>query len=204
MAKKYRTVVIGASAGGLAALATILSRLPEEFEPSIIIVQHIKEDDADDYRSIFYNKKCALPVKEATDKEPLQQGTVYLAPASYHLLVERNGSNLSLSVDEPVNYSRPSIDVLFESAALAFEDKLIGIILTGANNDGSEGIRKIKENGGYTMVQDPEEADAEAMPLAAIKATEIDQILRLSDIGDSLAAMGITKNKKPQKTLRVQ
>lgn len=199
MAETFRTVVIGASAGGMTALVKILSRLPKEFSPSILIVQHVQEEGTDGYRTLFFDKKCALPVKEATDKEPMQSGTVYLAPAAYHLLVERIGT-LSLSIDPPVNYSRPSIDVLFESAALAYGEKLIGVILTGANNDGSEGIIKIKEYGGYCIVQDPEEAEVGAMPRAAIKAAEIDQILSLEQIGEFLAAIGTSANKKTQPT----
>lgn len=186
MRNPYRAVVIGASAGGMNAIITILSMLPEDFAPSLIIVQHIPEEAMDGYRTVILNKKCSLPVKEAMDKEPLQPGTVYLAPAAYHLLVEQTGT-LSLSVDKPVNFSRPSIDVLFESAAEALGDKLIGIILTGANNDGSRGIKKIKEYNGYVIVQDPAEAEVPAMPLAAIENAEIDQILPLAQIGSFLA-----------------
>ncbi len=181
----YRVVAIGASAGGMNALARILSSLPPGFTPSVVVVLHVLEEGMDGYRTHYLNKKCALPVKEAMDKEPLQPGTVYLAPAAYHLLLEETGS-LSLSVDAPVNFSRPSIDVMFESAAAAHGEKLLGIILTGANNDGSQGIKKIKEFGGYTLAQDPEEAEAPAMPRAAIEGGDIDQILTLVQIGHFL------------------
>jgi len=208
MSEEYRAVVIGTSAGGMTALTTILAMLPEDFTLSVIIVQHILEEGMDGYRTGFLDKRCALPVKEAMDKEPLQPGTVYLAPAGYHLLLEQAGT-LSLSVDAPVNFSRPSIDVLFESAAVALGARLVGIILTGANSDGSQGIKKIKECRGYVIVQDPAEAEVPAMPLAAIESTEIDQILPLARIGSFLAehgAQAVRKTKTPplnQKNSRV-
>ena len=202
MPERYSTVVIGTSAGGMNALTSILSKLTDKFIPTIIIVQHIQEEGTDGYRTTFLNKKCALPVEDAIDKTPIQPGTVYLAPPAYHLLLEESGT-LSLSIDEPVNYSRPSIDVLFESAAVAFKEKLIGIILTGANNDGEAGLKKIKQMGGYTIVQDPDEAEAKAMPLAAIKGTEVDQVLPLEQIGRFLAKLGTptinTNSKQPHK-----
>ncbi|MDH4321524.1 MAG: chemotaxis protein CheB [Desulfobulbaceae bacterium] len=189
MAELYRTVVMGASAGGMSALATILARLPKDFPASVVIVQHVKEEGTDGYRAVFLGKRCPLPVKEAIDKEPLKRGIVYLAPAGYHLLVEETGT-LSLSVDPPVNFSRPSIDVLFESAATVFGERLIGVILTGANSDGSHGIRKIKEYGGYTMVQAPSEAEVPAMPLAAMESADIDAVLTLAEIGGFLTGIG--------------
>ena len=189
MAELYRTVVMGASAGGMSALATILARLPKDFPASVVIVQHVKEEGTDGYRAVFLGKRCPLPVKEAIDKEPLKPGIVYLAPAGYHLLVEETGT-LSLSVDPPVNFSRPSIDVLFESAATVFGERLIGVILTGANSDGSHGIRKIKEYGGYTMVQAPSEAEVPAMPLAAMESADIDAVLTLAEIGGFLTGIG--------------
>ncbi len=188
LAEQYRTVVIGASAGGLTALATILSRLPQNYPAPVVIVQHVKEEGTDGYRAVFLGKRCPLPVKEAIDKEPLKPGIVYLAPAGYHLLIEEPGP-LPLSVAPPVNFSRPSIDVLFESAAAVLGEQLIGVILTGANSDGSRGIKKIKEYGGYTMVQDPSEAEVPAMPLAAIECADIDAILPLERIGGFLAGI---------------
>ena len=199
MSEKYRAVVIGASAGGMTALAKLLSLLPAKFAPSVLIVQHLQEEGTDGYRTHFFANKCALPVKEAMDKEPLQPGTVYLAPAAYHLLVERTGT-LSLSVDAPVNYSRPSIDILFESAATAYGEKLLAVILTGANSDGSQGIKKIKQCGGYTIVQDPAEAEVPAMPRAAIESTEIDRIMPLEQIGRFLAKIGGPTNKQTPTT----
>lgn len=193
MAEQYQAVVIGTSAGGMNAIKKIIDRLPIEFAPPILIVQHVQEEGTDGYRTVFFNKKSLLPVKEALDKEPIQSGTIYLAPAAYHMLVEQNGT-ISLSVDPPVNYSRPSIDVLFESAAVAYGKKLIGIILTGANDDGSKGIQIIKDFGGHTIAQDPDEAESDLMPRAAIRDAEIDQILSLEKISDFLTKIG-TNNK---------
>ena len=131
------------------------------------------------------SNRCELVVKEAEDTETIRPGCVYMAPADYHLLVERDYT-LSLSVDEPVNYSRPSIDVLFQSAAEAYGPALLGIVLTGASHDGSRGLVRIKEFGGITVVQDPSTAQASLMPSAAIRASEVDYILGLSDIGPFL------------------
>lgn len=198
MPERFHAVVIGASAGGISALNTILSMLPKEFILPIVIVQHLQEEGTIGYRASYLNKNCALPVKEAIDKEPLEPGTVYLAPPAYHTLLEPTGV-ISLSIDAPVNFSRPSIDVLFESAALAHGKKLLGIILTGANSDGSQGIKKIKQYGGYVIVQDPDEAEAQAMPQAAITAAKIDRILTLKQIGNYLAKAGAPtiKNMHP-------
>ncbi len=190
MSDGFRAVVIGASSGGVAALATVLGQLPAGFGLPVIVVLHVPEEGGTGYLPTLLGERCSLPVREASDKLPLAPGTVYLAPAGYHLLVERDGNSLSLSVDEPVHFARPAIDVLFESAATAFADGLVGVILTGANQDGSAGLKRIKELGGTAMVQNPASAAAEAMPRAAIAATAVDQVLGLTEIGRFLAAAG--------------
>jgi two-component system chemotaxis response regulator CheB len=180
----YKVIVIGSSAGGLRALLTIFQALPEDYPLPIIIVQHLL-DGNDTYLAEFLNEKAVITVKEAKDKEAIQQSTVYLSPPGYHLLIE-DDHTLSLSMDPRVNFSRPSIDVLFESAAFVYEERCIGIILTGASSDGSLGLNKIHSKGGLTLVQDPETAEFSAMPRAAIKATDVDHILTLEEFGDFL------------------
>ena len=142
----YKAIVIGASAGGLQALQKILGPLPADFSLPILIVQH-RLPTADDLLTFALNESCRLTVKEANEKDYIEPGRVYVAPANYHLLVERDRT-LSLSADAKVCYSRPSIDVLFESAADVYLSQLIGIILTGATHDGTAGLKKIKQNGG--------------------------------------------------------
>jgi two-component system chemotaxis response regulator CheB len=127
------------------------------------------------------NDKSNITIKEADEKEKIEKRTVYIAPPNYHLMIERN-KTFSLSIDELVNYARPSIDVLFESAANAYKNKLIGVILTGSNSDGTAGLKKIKEYGGLTIVQDPKTAESAYMPASAIAAIKPDYILSLEDI----------------------
>jgi len=180
----YGIVVIGSSWGGLKALSNILSKMPADSATPILVVQHQHKNSEGLLTSIL-KQRTALKVHEGEEKEIIEPGCVYLAPAGYHMLVESDGS-LSLSTDELINYSRPSVDVLFESAAEVYRSKTIGVILTGANNDGALGIKKIKEFGGLTIVQDPKTAEADSMPKAAIKATEIDHIETLENIADLL------------------
>lgn len=180
----YKAIVIGVSVGGMQTLSTILPELPKEFSLPIIVVQHIREGFKGGLSELL-NRKSNMPVKEADEKELIRPGIVYLAPAGYHLLIEEDGT-FALSIDPRVNYARPSIDVLFESAAYVYEHGLIGVILTGANSDGSQGLKKIKQYGGLTIVQDPVTAIADCMPLMAIEATEVDYVLRLEDIGPFL------------------
>lgn len=180
----YRAVALGVSSGGLQALSLLLGRLPADFALPVLIVQHLGADAGDGFARLL-DQRCAVRVKEADEGEVIRPGTVYLAPPNYHLLVE-NGGVLALSIDPPVSYARPSIDVLFESAAMAFGPELIGIVLTGANSDGSRGLRTIKQYGGLTVVQDPAEADAAPMPLAALAASPVDHVLTLDQIADLL------------------
>lgn len=175
-----QAVVIGASAGALEALSAILPALPDTFGLPLIVVVHIPPDKRSVLASLF-RAKCRIKVLEAEDKEPIEGGTVYFAPPDYHLLVETNGT-LSLSNDKPVLFSRPSIDVLFESAADAFGASLIGIILSGANEDGARGLSAICMAGGAAIVQSPAEAFAPAMPQAAIAACPGAQVMQLSAI----------------------
>jgi two-component system chemotaxis response regulator CheB len=180
---RYEAVVIGASAGGLQALRQLLSALPASFPMPIAIVQHIGERS--DFMADYLNQASRMLVKEAEDKEPLHAGTAYLAPAQYHLLVEPE-QIFSLSVDPRVQYSRPSIDVLFESAAAVYGPNLIGIVLTGANSDGAEGLRIVKQNGGLAIVQSPANAASDAMPRAALAATKADYVANLDELAPLL------------------
>jgi len=179
--------VIGTSAGGMQALKTLLSALPASFPAAIAIVQHI-EAQSDDYLAQFLNGISAIPVREAADKQDIRPGTAYLAPAGYHLLIEPD-ETFSLSVDEKVNYCRPSIDLLFESAADAYGASLIGVVLTGANADGAQGLKIIKHHGGKTIVQHPETAESSYMPQAAIHATSVDYIVHLEQIAPLLVKL---------------
>jgi two-component system chemotaxis response regulator CheB len=174
---KYKAIVIGVSSGGLNVLKILLPELPADFCLPIIIVQHIGPH-SENYWIDILNGLCKLTIKEADEKEIITKGNIYIAPANYHLLVEKDHT-LSLSTEEKVNFARPSIDVLFESAAEAYKDKLIGIILTGSNNDGINGIKKIKEYGGLVIIQDPNTAESRYMPTSAITAISPDYILSI-------------------------
>ncbi len=182
-------IVIGTSAGGLNALQTILTPLPGNFRFPILIVQH-RWPTQDDLMAFTLNESCSLRVKEAEQFETIRPGTVYLAPANYHLLVEPD-KTLSLSVDEKVCFSRPSIDVLFESASAVYHTALIGIILTGANRDGTYGMQKIKENGGFTVAQDPATAEVPTMPNEAIRKNIVDKVLSLPEISQCLTQLSV-------------
>ncbi len=181
---KYQAVVIGTSLGGMEALKTILTQLPSDFQAPILVVQHLNPH-SDSFLAKYLDNLCNILVKEADEKERVVSGCVYIAPPNYHLMVEKD-SYLTLSVDEKVNYARPSIDVLFESAADVYSDKLIGVILTGANSDGALGLKYIKNKGGLAIVQDPETAEASIMPSAAIKMSHVDYIVPLAHIGQLL------------------
>ena len=179
---KFSCIVIGVSAGGMEALSKILPSLPAEFPLPVIIVQHLHKTSTGYYLD-YYNEKSLLFVKEAEQNEIIKVGNIYFAPPDYHLLIENN-KTFAISSDEKVNYSRPSIDILFESAADVYGEKLIGIILTGANNDGAEGMKIIKQKGGFTIAQNPLEAEFPVMPQSAIDTGTIDLILTLNEISD--------------------
>jgi two-component system chemotaxis response regulator CheB len=178
----YEAVVVGVSAGGLAALVEVLPKFDINMMLPVMIVQH-QSNDSDDFLVRYFDQLCRQSVREVEDKMPVESGTIYFAPANYHLLVEPDRT-LSLSTEARVNYSRPSIDVLFESAADTYMDRLVGIILTGANPDGTNGAARIKELGGLIIAQDPETAEAKAMPMSVIKHVQVDHILPLNRIGD--------------------
>ena len=180
----YKAVVIGTSAGGLNALSKIFSGLNKKFKLPVLIVQH-KHVDSDDYLAKHLGKISTLNFKEADEKESIKKGYVYLAPANYHLLVEEDFT-LSLNIDEKVFYCRPAVDVLFETAAIAYGSDLIGILLTGANEDGAHGMEMIKIAGGMTIAQDPKCAEVEFMPQAAIKRIKVSKILTLENISKFL------------------
>jgi two-component system, chemotaxis family, protein-glutamate methylesterase/glutaminase len=182
-------IVIGASAGALEALSVILPALPTDFGLPLIVVVHVPPDKRSMLAELF-RAKCRIPVREAEDKEPISGGTVYFAPPDYHLLIEAEKS-LSLSSDEPVLFSRPSIDVLFESAADAYGSALIAIILTGANQDGAKGMKAVVEAAGIALVQNPDGAFASAMPEAAIEMCPGARVMSLDAIAAYLQEIGI-------------
>jgi len=180
-------VVIGASAGGIGALFQILPQLPKDFPVPIFIVIHLPPDNSVFIPDLF-TPKCQITVKEAEDKEPARPGTVYFAPPDYHLLVESNGS-LSLSSEEPELFSRPAINLLFDSAADAYGSGLLGIILTGASTDGAHGVQAILNAGGTVLVQDPKTAEASTMPEAALEVCPTAQTLAPKEIGALLSKL---------------
>ena len=163
-------IVIGASAGGVSALMRLLPNIGLPAGPPVIVVVHVPARGDTALAGVF-GRLCPIPVREARDKQAVEGGGIWLAPAGYHLLVELD-RHFALSVDEPVNLSRPSIDVLFESAADVYGSALIGIVLTGANSDGARGARAIRDCGGVVAAQDPAEAEAEAMPRSTIAAAD--------------------------------
>ncbi len=165
----------------MTALTELLPTIPANYPLPIVIVVHLhpRQDSSHIER---LDGLCALKVKEADEKEPVQPGRIYFAPPNYHLLIEKDHT-FSLSIDERVNFCRPAIDVLFESAVQAYGSHVVGVVLTGANNDGAEGLRKIKERGGLAVVQDPRTAESTYMPQAALEATPVDHTLSVPEIG---------------------
>ena len=180
--------MIGASAGALEVLSSLLPALPSDYRLPILIVVHLPPDKTNLFAELL-RARCAIRVREAEDKEPIEPGVVYFAPPDYHLLVEED-KRLSLSDDEPVLFSRPSIDVLFESAADAYAGGLIGVVLTGANSDGANGLKAVVEAGGVAVVQSPGSAYAVAMPEAAIAACPAARVLPVNEIAAYLREVG--------------
>jgi two-component system, chemotaxis family, protein-glutamate methylesterase/glutaminase len=185
---RITAIVLGVSLGGVDALTFLLPQLPRDFRPALLIVLHIPAEWPSLLVDIFA-PRCPLPVREAQDKEPVMPGTVYFAPPDYHLLVD-SGPTLSLSVDEPVHYSRPSIDVLFESAAYIYGPRLAAIILTGANEDGAQGLATVRAAGGITLVQTPETAHVATMPAAALARGPADFVLTLEQLAQWFGVLG--------------
>lgn len=187
MARPFQAVAIGVSTGGVQALKKLLGRLPADFPLPLLVVQHISPDAGNGMAKLL-DDVCRLRVKEADEQDLILPGTVYLAPPNYHLLAEHDGM-LSLSADRPVSFARPSVDVLFESAATVFGPGLIAIILTGANYDGSQGARVVKQRGGTVIVQHPDDALARQMPEAALAATTADHVVPLDDMAALLVRL---------------
>jgi two-component system, chemotaxis family, protein-glutamate methylesterase/glutaminase len=181
-------VAIGASAGGVEALSVLLPALPASCSASIFVVVHLPRDRPSLLVNVF-SHRCSLQIREAQDKEPVAPGTVYFAPANYHLLLDE-GPQLALSTDELVHHSRPSIDVLFESAADIYLERLLGIILTGANEDGAAGLAAVHAAGGTTVIQEPKTAQSPLMVLSALKLHPPDHILSLGEIAELLRTLG--------------
>lgn len=189
-------IVIGGSLGGAKVVYSILQALPKTFPHPVAITLHRSRDNQEEDGGMveLLQKASLLPVREPLDKEPILGGHVYLAPADYHLMVEPSG--FSLSTDEPVQYARPSIDVLFESAADSFDGETIGVVLTGANQDGAHGAACIRDRGGLVIVQDPTTAESPGMPQSAIKATGTSHVYAPRDIGHFLARLGARAESK--------
>jgi len=174
----YKAIVLGVSTGGVEALKLLVQTLPPRLKAPLLVVQHMSPEAMDDLARLL-DAQSELRVKEADEGERPEPGTIYLAPANYHLLVEPEGT-LSLAADAPVNYARPSVDVLFESAAEAWGAGLIGVVLTGAGRDGAQGLKRIRDLGGLTIIQDPADADADAMPKSALALQQPDHLLPLA------------------------
>lgn len=186
---RVEAIVIGASAGGVEALGAVLPALPARLDACVLVVLHLPRQRPSLLAEIFA-AKCALPVREAQDKEPARPGIVYFAPPDYHLLVDA-GPLLALSADPPVRFSRPSIDVLFESAADVFRERLLGVVLTGANADGADGLRAVLRAGGQALVQRPDEAKVSAMPEAALRRAAAAEVATLAQIAARFAALRV-------------
>ncbi len=180
-----RGVVIGASAGGVVALGQLLPRLRAGTRTPVFVVLHIPPDRPSLLADIF-SRSCALPAKEAEDKEPVAPGTIYFAPPDYHLLLD-HGPDLVLSADPPVGWSRPSVDVLFETAAAVYRERLVAIVLTGGSDDGAAGAAAVAAAGGRVIVQSPDEAEADLMPRAALQRVPGATVMTLAEIGGLLA-----------------
>ncbi len=183
----YELIVVGASWGGLHAVGTFLETFGPQTSAAVVIAQHRSAGGGDELADLLQTH-TELPVRDAEDKDPIVPGTVRLAPQDYHLLIE-SGGTLALSTDERVQFARPSIDVLFESAADAYREKCIGVVLTGSNEDGAAGLARIKRLGGVAVVQDPRSAERGEMPAAAIASTAVDVVLPLEEIGAFLRGL---------------
>lgn len=184
---RFDAVVIGASAGGVEALSVLLPALPAGLVATVFVVLHLPRDRPSALVEVF-QRRCALPVRGAEDKEWAQPGTVYFAPPDYHLLVD-HGPQIALSVDDPVHFCRPSIDVLFESAADVYRKRLLGIILTGSNRDGTSGLEAVYRAGGTAIVQHPQSAQMPVMPASALLRNPAVQVMSLAQIAGYLGSL---------------
>lgn len=186
--RRFDLVAIGASAGGVNALLSILQQLPAGFAPAVLVVLHVSSERPCPVAALL-GEHSRLPVAEALDKQPIAAGTITLAPPDYHMLVEPD-RRISLSFDEPVMFSRPAIDPTFESAAVAYRERLLAVLLTGASRDGSAGAAAVRSHGGVLWIEDPATAHAAMMPGSALRNAGADEVLPLSRIGPMLAALG--------------
>jgi two-component system chemotaxis response regulator CheB len=182
----YDLVVVGTSWGGLAALRTLVSGLPDTFRMAVTLVQH-RHKESDSLLRTLLQERSALEVCEVEDKMPLKQGRIYVAPPDYHTLVEPG--HFSLSTEAPVRFSRPSIDVTFLSAADSYGHRTVGVVLTGANTDGSEGLRRISDRGGMAIIQDPATAESTLMPTGAVKAVPRARVMSLEEMTKFIASL---------------
>jgi two-component system, chemotaxis family, protein-glutamate methylesterase/glutaminase len=182
----FQIIAVGTSLGGFQALKTVLGGLPKDFPLPIGIVQHRSYEDSEPFTPLLA-RHVNLPVIEVDDKEEIKEGHIYVCPSNYHLMVD--GTHFALSTDAPVLHARPSIDVFFESAAESFREGVVGVLLTGMSKDGTAGLQKIKEAGGYIVVQDPTAAEGHVMPKAAIDSVEVDKILPLEEIARFLTTL---------------
>ena len=186
MSALYEIAVVGTSWGGLAALRQLVAALPEDLPMPVVLIQH-RHKLSDSALPTLLQDKTPLRVCEVEDKAPIEPGAVYVAPADYHLLIERG--YFTLSVEEPIRYSRPSIDLTFSTAADVYGAKTIGAVLTGANADGAEGLRRIAERGGLALVQEPVTAESPTMPSAALKAVPASRVMTLEAMGQLIGEM---------------
>jgi two-component system chemotaxis response regulator CheB len=191
----YELVAIGGSWGGMRAVLLLLEGLPAEVDQALVIALHRSPDSHRGALTSILQDRTRRPVREVDDKDSIEPGRVYLAPPDYHLLVERG--YFTLSVDERVQFARPSIDVLFESVAQAYAEQAVGIVLSGANQDGAAGLARIKERGGVAIVQDPETSERRAMPDAAIAATAADAVLKVQDMPQFLYGLCCAPLSRP-------
>jgi two-component system, chemotaxis family, protein-glutamate methylesterase/glutaminase len=190
----YEIVVVGTSWGGLAALRTLAAALPRDFALPVAVVQH-RHKDSDRLLATLLQERTALKVCEVEDKQPILPGFFFIAPADYHLLVERG--HFSLSTEAPVRFSRPSIDVAFASAADAYGPHTVGVVLTGANADGAEGLARVASQGGLAIVQSPDSAESPAMPRAALEAVPAARALPIPAIADLLTTLPVAAPRQP-------
>lgn len=182
--RKIKAIVIGGSAGSFPLVVSLLSQLDQNFPLPIFLGLHRLKHVRTGFVEAL-NIKSNIEVIEPMDKSAIVKGQAFLAPANYHLMVS-NKNQFALSIDEMIKFSRPSIDVLLETSAMVYKDELLGILLSGANTDGAYGMKVIHDFGGFTIVQDPEEATIKTMPNAALKATKIDEVMKMQEIVDCL------------------
>jgi two-component system, chemotaxis family, protein-glutamate methylesterase/glutaminase len=183
----YKALVIGGSAGSFPLIVKILSSLPKNYPLPVFLCLHRLKDVRQGFVEAL-SIKSAIPIIEPDDKQSIKPGIAYLAPSNYHMLIEV-GNTIALSTDRMVKYSRPSIDLTFDSASHVYRDKLVAVIVSGANSDGAAGIQMAKERGALTLVQDPSEATIQTMPASAIQATTIDKVLKIDDIVNFLIGL---------------